>query len=687
MAYESQTESPKKSNGNQRRGLLQIATQVSASLGTEFLESLARNLAEALTADCVYTGEFAGGQVERLRILALFADGKLGSQSDHALTGTLAAQVAASEPCVCTRGIQKRFPDDPLLLELGAQAGVAVPLLDSKRQVLGALVALYRNPIANPRLPKSTLEMFSPRASAELHRKQMDDALRESEQRYRVFIAQNADAMWRIEFETPIATDLPEDEQIEQIYRYGYLAECNDALARLMGHERADQLIGATFEQLAQRADSHLREDVRSAIHSGYRFMTVEAEPVDHAGKRRSLLRSQWGVVENGMLRRIWGTHRDLTDLRRAETAARVSEERLSELLEGAHLVSVMLDSHNAITFCNESLLSLAGWREEDVVGKNWFDLAVPPPERERVRAAFAATQLNAPAPHYFESSLLGADGNRRLIGWKTTALRDFDGQISGIAGVGRDLTTYKAMEASAQQAQKLDHIGRTVGRIAQDFSNVLGNITRNCANLIPSGQGSDSPALLEIKAEAERGADLVQQLLAFGRRQQFNPLLLNVNRLAEDCERTLGPLLPANVKLELDLDSSLGFVRADSSQLQQALLNLALNARDAMPNGGNLTIASSNVTLNENRALALAKVPPGDYVRLSVRDTGAGISEEAKAHLFEPFYTTKEQRAGLGLAAVYGIIQQSGGHIVVETELRAGTTFQIYLPRVRPQL
>jgi signal transduction histidine kinase len=136
-----------------------------------------------------------------------------------------------------------------------------------------------------------------------------------------------------------------------------------------------------------------------------------------------------------------------------------------------------------------------------------------------------------------------------------------------------------------------------------------------------------------------------------------------------------------------LDLDSSLGFVRADSSQLQQALLNLALNARDAMPNGGNLTIASSNVTLNENRALALAKVPPGDYVRLSVRDTGAGISEEAKAHLFEPFYTTKEQRAGLGLAAVYGIIQQSGGHIVVETELRAGTTFQIYLPRVRPQL
>jgi PAS domain S-box-containing protein len=364
-----------------------------------------------------------------------------------------------------------------------------------------------------------------------------------------------------------------------------------------------------------------------------------------------------------------------------------VSEDRLAELLEGAHLVSVVLDSNGAITFCNENLLSLAGWREEDVVGKNWFDLALPPTERERVRAEFAATQLNAPAPHYFESSLLGTDGNRRLIGWKTTALRDFDGQISGIAGLGRDLTAYKAMEASAQQAQKLDHTGRTVGRIALDFSNVLGNIARKCANLLPSGQDSDSPALLEIKAEAERGADLVQQLLAFGRRQQLNPLLLNLNRLAEDCERILGQLLPANVKLELELDSSLGFVRADSSQLQQALLNLALNARDAMPNGGNLTIASSNVTLNENRAVALAKVPPGDYVRLSVRDTGAGISEEAKAHLFEPFYTTKEHRAGLGLAAVYGIIQQSGGHIIVETELRAGTTFQIYLPRVRPQL
>ena len=142
MAYESQTEAPKKTNGSHRRGLLQIATQVSASLGTEFLESLAKNLAEALAADCVYTGEFVGGHIERLRVLAVCADGKQGGRSDYALAGTLAAQVVAGEPCVCTRGIQKRFPDDPLLASFGAQAGVAVPLLDSKRQALGALVAL-----------------------------------------------------------------------------------------------------------------------------------------------------------------------------------------------------------------------------------------------------------------------------------------------------------------------------------------------------------------------------------------------------------------------------------------------------------------------------------------------------------------------------------------------------------------
>jgi PAS domain S-box-containing protein len=520
-----------------------------------------------------------------------------------------------------------------------------------------------------------------------MHRKQMDDALRESEQRYRVFIAKNADAMWRIEFETPIPTDLPEDEQIEHIYRSGYLAECNDALARLLGYEKAEQLLGATFAQLAQRADSHLREDVRSAIRAGYRFTTVETQPVDLAGKRRSLLRSQWGIVENGMLRRIWGTHRDLTDLRRAETAAQVSEGRLAELLEGAHLVTVMLDANGAITFCNEYLLSLAGWREEEVTGKNWFELAVPPQERERVRAEFATTQVNAPAPHYFESTLVGIDGQRRLIGWKTTALRDFDGRVSGIAGVGRDLTAYRMLEAGVQQAQKLDHIGRTVGRIAEDFHSVLTKIAAHCTSLLPAGQSSSSPALVEIKAEADRGSDLVQQLLAFGRRQQLRPLLLNVNTLAEECGRTLGQLLPVNVALTLDLDPSVGFVRADAGQLQQALLNLALNARDAMPNGGTLTIASANVKLDQNRALPLAKIDPGEYVRLSVRDTGGGISEDAQAHLFEPFYTTKEHRAGLGLAAVYGIIQQSGGHIVVETELRAGTTIQIYLPRVRPQL
>jgi signal transduction histidine kinase len=167
-----------------------------------------------------------------------------------------------------------------------------------------------------------------------------------------------------------------------------------------------------------------------------------------------------------------------------------------------------------------------------------------------------------------------------------------------------------------------------------------------------------------------------------------LNPELLNPNTLIEEVRGTLQPLLRENITFATELDPSLGLVRADSVQFQRVLLNLALNAQDAMPDGGNLTVSSSNVELDDNRASRLSRIPPGQYVLLSIKDTGVGMSEEAQAHLFEPFFTTKEwsKGGGLGLSTVYGIIQQSGGHIAVETELGGGTTFQIFLPRILPE-
>jgi len=683
----SSTTADPRSTGR-HRNISQVASQVSAAIGEEFFESLVTNLAEALSADCVYLGEFVGGQSERVRTLASFCSSEPKCGSGYVLAGSVAALVAAGEPWSCTRGALKRFPSDTLLHEIGAQACIAVPLLDGQRRASGVMMAVFRRTLDNTRLPKSMLEKFAPRAAAELHRKQSEAALRESEQRYHAFIAQNTDGMWRIEFENPISTDLSEDEQIESMYRCGYLAECNDAMARLLGYERASQLIGTGFEELTRHADPRLREDLRSAIRSGYRFDTVETKPVDRNGQARQFLRTHWCVVENGKLQRIWGASRDITELKRVEEALHASERRLSELLESMHLLTVMLDGDGSVTYCNDYMLRLTGWQAREIAGKNWFDLMVPAEEREKLRAEFAAARLDSLAPRHFESTILGKSGDRWLIAWESTILRDTNGQVSGFASVGRDVTVFKALQEQLVRSQKLESIRHSVDRLVHDFSSLTTIIGGYCEILLQDRPDTDQAyiPLMEIKAAAERAAALTQQLSAFSEQQELRPELLDLNALIEEIGRTVRPRLPENVTLQIELDPALAPVRADASRLREVLLNLAANSVDAMPDGGRLTIHSSNIELDESVVSRLSGVAPGHYVLLGVADTGVGMSQEAQAHLFEPFFSTKGSRSGLGLSSVYGIVQQSGGHIVVDTQLGIGTMFQIYLPRVEPQ-
>jgi two-component system cell cycle sensor histidine kinase/response regulator CckA len=679
---------PGRPNTGRNRSPTQIASQISAAIGQDFFESLVTILAQALNADCVYLGEFVGGETEKLRTLASFVNGQPECNADYVLAGTVAALLATGESWSCTRGALKRFPSDTLLRQIGAQACIAVPLLDGQQQASGVLMAVFRLPLDNTRLPKSMLEKFAPRAAAELHRKQAEGALRESEQRYQAFITQNTDAMWRIEFENPISTSLSEDEQIENIYRYGYLAECNDALARLLGYEKASQLIGTGFEELARHADPRLREDLRSAIRSGYRFDTVETKPVDTDGHARHLLRTQWCIVENGKLQRIWGTFRDLTELKRVEQALRASEQRLSEVLESMHLLTVMLDNYGSITMCNDYMLQLTGWRREEIVGKNWFDLMVPVEEREPLRAEFAALSLESHAPRHFESAILGKSGERWLIAWESTTLLDPQGQVSGFASVGRDVTVSRALQEELIQSEKLESIRHSVDRLVHDFSGLTTIIEGYCEILLQDRQDTDLAyiPLMEIKAAAARGAALTHQLSAFSEQQELRPELLDLNGLIEEIGRTVQPRLPEHVTLQIELDPALAPVRVDAFRFREVLLNLTANAIDAMPEGGRLTLHSSNIELDEGAVSRLSGVAPGHYVLLAVADTGVGMNQEIQAHIFEPFFSTKGTGSGLGLSSVYGIVQQSGGHIVVDTQPGIGTMFQIYLPRVRPQ-
>ena len=295
---------------------------------------------------------------------------------------------------------------------------------------------------------------------------------------------------------------------------------------------------------------------------------------MDREGHRRYMLRSQWGIVENGMLKRMWGTNRDITEVKQDEMAVAASEQRLTELLEGVHLAAVILDRDGSITFCNDYLLVLTGWQADEVVGKNWFDLMVAPDEREKLRAAFESAASSSRIPTHFVATLMRRDGQRRWIEWDSVMMRDAEGRVAGSASIGRDITEYRELEAQFRESQKLESIGRLAGGVAHDFNNLLTIIWGYSTNLLEHMDRTDRAyvGLQDIKGAAEKAAALTKQLLTFSRRQVFQPQVLNMNALVEESERMLRRLIGEDIELTVELDPSMGSVSGDANHLHQVL-------------------------------------------------------------------------------------------------------------------
>lgn len=282
---------------------------------------------------------------------------------------------------------------------------------------------------------------------------------------------------------------------------------------------------------------------------------------------------------------------------------------------------------------------------------------------------------------------ILRPDKSVRWILDRWFTIRNAEERVYRIAGIAEDVTERRHLEQEVRQSQSMEAMGRLVGGIAHDFNNMLTAIL-GYANLLLeqwSEPGHVKDDLQEIRKAAERAATLTGQLLTFSRKQNVEPRVLNLNTVVADMTRMLQRLIDAPIELRAVLGQGLGSVRADRGQIEQVIMNLTINASDAMPDGGRLTIETANVELDDTDAREHESVSPGRYVMLSVSDSGCGMSDEVREHVFEPFFTTKPQGkgTGLGLATVYGIVKQSGGNIWLYSEVGRGTTFKIYLPRV----
>jgi two-component system, cell cycle sensor histidine kinase and response regulator CckA len=373
---------------------------------------------------------------------------------------------------------------------------------------------------------------------------------------------------------------------------------------------------------------------------------------------------------------------------RRAELARQIAEARFAGVLATAAEAIIAVDEQQRIVLFNPSAERMFGYRADEALGQP-LDMLLPPgliaTHRQHIRSfASAPEQSRAMGKRHGELYGLRKDGSQFPIDASIAKLHQ-NGETTFTVFL-QDISQRKQLEAQLLQAQKMESIGRLAGGIAHDFNNLLTVISGYSEMLLASLADQDPRHgdVEEIRRAAERASALTRQLLAFSRKQILAPQVLDINAIVADMNKLLVRLIGEDVRLLTALDPGLGQIRADPSQIEQVIVNLAVNARDAMPEGGTLTIETQNVDLDAESALQHMSLEPGRYVLLAVSDTGVGMAAEVQAHIFEPFFTTKApgKGTGLGLATVYGIVTQSGGSIWVYSELGMGTTFKIYLPQ-----
>jgi PAS domain S-box-containing protein len=370
---------------------------------------------------------------------------------------------------------------------------------------------------------------------------------------------------------------------------------------------------------------------------------------------------------------------------KRIEKAMRETQERFIGIYESSTDAIAYLTLDGLFLDVNDSFLKLTGHTKEEILTKTYQDLT--PTEYRRFESEIVQKVIRTWEPAEYEKEYIRKDGFRVAISLTVFVVKGRDGQPSGLATIIKDITERKRLEEQLRQAQKMEAIGQLTGGIAHDFNNMLTIINGYSELTLQSLKADDPlrPNLEQVKEAGERAAALTRQLLAFSRKQVLEPRVLDLNAVLTNLDRMLQRLIGEDINLVTAPASKLWRVKVDPGQIEQVIMNLAVNARDAMSQGGKLTIETANVELDEAYAREHISVKPGPYVLVAVSDTGCGMDAKTQARIFEPFFTTKEpgKGTGLGLSTVYGIVKQSGGYIWVYSEVGQGTTFKVCFPRV----
>jgi PAS domain S-box-containing protein len=594
------------------------------------------------------------------RTISLFRDGSFRDRIDYSLECTPCTELLRDETCAVLDNLRERYAENPFVHEWDINSYLGVALRKNDGSTVGLIAAVYREPVRDPDEAMKVLQLFALRAGAELERRRAYEQLHASEERFRLLAQTTSDALREWDLSTQAVWWSDGFEKLFGFTRSGIEPDVASWTNRLHPDDR---------ERVLRSVQAAI-DGPRDQWQDEYRFLRSDG--------RYSLVLDRGFIVRDssGRALRMIGGMTDMTE--RLETDQRMREQ--AELLDRASDGIYVRGLDHRVRYWNRGAERIYGWAPAQAVGRDVRELL----REEAVDFASANTIVLSRGEWSGEIHHRDSHNKEITVHARWTLLRDPSGEPHAILAIDTDVTEKKRIEAQFLRAQRLESIGILAGGIAHDLNNMLTPITMAVDMLKRVHRDDDSTPLVDaIENSARRGADLVRQVMSFTRGVEGRKLDVNPNFLVRDIATIARETFPKNIRIITELPTEPWLVRSDPTQLHQILLNLCINARDALPAGGEIVISVQNTQLDEHFAGMDAKAAPGNYVLILVRDTGTGIPEEVRDKIFDPFFTTKEpgKGTGLGLATVLGIVKSHGGWVDFSSEVGHGTTFRVYLP------
>lgn len=667
--------------------------ECSRLIGRPFLDGLVEGLAEALGARWVLLCDLHPNNPTRARVVSAWGDGHRQDYFEYDVEGTPCAKVLDDDMCYYPADVAGLFPEDPLLAKIGAESYLGIPLKGTDGRSIGLLAVLNDGPLDAARQPQETLAFFAERASAELQR---------------LTSASASERLGRI------VEDAASEIFVFDAHSLNFVL-VNRGARKNLGYTM-DELREITPVDIKPEVTSEQFEALLAPLRSGEKlvqqFHTVHRRKDDSAYNVSVSLQ----LLQDENRPVFFAAIEDTTERDAARRALEQVSQRLDTVLNNTMMAVFLMDHRQECVYMNPAAERLTGYRFEETKGRPLHDVIHHTyPDGRPFPLHECAIDRAFPEEHQVqgEETFVHKDGSFYPVGFTASPILDSNGVAIGTVIEAREITAEiearatlenfnaalqkrvdetvaerEAIEGQLRQAQKMEAVGKLTGGIAHDFNNLLQVIGGNLQLLTRdvTGNGRAEQRLQNAIAGVARGAKLAAQLLAFGRRQPLAPKVVNLGRLVRGMDDLLRRALGEGVEVETIIAGGLWNALVDETQVENAILNLAINARDAMNGQGKLTIEAGNAYLDDRYTRQYPDVEPGQYVVIAVTDTGSGIPQDIIDEVFEPFFTTKPpgQGTGLGLSMVYGLVKQSNGHIKVYSELGEGTTFRIYLPRVR---